>query len=333
MCAKHRTSAKALFAHAEEEGMCVTPSTASERQAMRRAIKCGKALEPAAGVYARASYWLELKPEDKAWHKVRALAALHPDWVFAGPTAGLIHGLSVGYQDLDRIYAATSRKTHARPSRGITRIVVSGDTPVTRDQLKVTSFMRTVYDCMRNASFGQALAVADSAVRAKNIEAERLVHNLHLACGKRSNVGRVLDIARLADGRSESGGESIARAAMMHIGVPLPELQVEIGDAVDGASSYRVDFEWTLANGTKVYGELDGKEKYVNPEMTKGRDMADVLLDERRREAHITVGDKPVRVMRVSLREVMDVKGFERILAQYGILPVREPVGVMTEWP
>lgn len=328
-----RTSAKDLFTHAESKVMCVAPTTASEQQAMRRAVKRGEALEPAAGIYVRASYWQELRPEYKAWHKMRALAALHPDWVFAGPAAGLIHGLSVGYQDLDRICVATSRKTHARQSRGISRIVVSGDTSVTRDDLQVTSFMRTVYDCMRSTTFSQALAVADSAVRAKSIGAERLVHNLHLACGNRPSMNRVLEIASLADGRSESGGESIARAAMMHIGVPLPELQVEIGDAVDGASSYRVDFEWTLANGTKVYGELDGKEKYVNPEMTGGRDVTDVLLDERRREAHITVGDKPVRVMRVSLPEVMDVKGFERTLAQYGILPVREPVGVMNEWP
>jgi len=67
--------------------------------------------------------------------------------------------------------------------------------------------------------------------------------------------------------------------------------------------------------------------------MTGGKDVTDVLLDERRREAHVTVGRRPVKVMRVALHEVEDVELFEEILARYGIMRATIPVGVAREWP
>lgn len=333
MSAGRRRVAAELLNQAEAKRMCVAPTTLSGRQAMRRAFKRGDVVEPAAGIYARISYWETLDDEQRAWHKIIALAQAHPNWIFAGPTAGLVHGLSIGYRDLSKIYVATSRKAHARPSQGIARIVVTGDSPVMRHDLKVTSFLRTVYDCTREATFGQALAVMDSALRIKRMTPERLIHNLRITCGHRRNIRRVLEVAGLGDGKSESGGESIARAAMMHIGVPLPALQVEVVDPVDGESVYRVDFEWKLPDGTRVYGELDGTEKYVNPTMTHGKSVTEVLLDERRREAHITLGSHPIRVLRVSLHDVMDVEVFEKTLARYGIVRTRDPMGVMKEWP
>ena len=333
MSTKRGRVAAELLNQAEAKHMCVAPTTSSQQQAMRRAFKRGDVVEPAAGVYARLAYWEALDDEQRAWHKILALAQIHPEWVFAGPTAGLIHGLSIGYQDLSRICVATSRKTHARPSQGISRIVVTGDSPVMRHHLKVTSFLRTVYDCTREATFGQALAVMDSALRIKQMTPERLINNLRITCGHRRDIQRVLEVAGLGDGKSESGGESIARAAMMHIGVPLPALQVEVVDPVDGESVYRVDFEWKLPDGTRVYGELDGAEKYTNPTMTNGKSVTEVLLDERRREAHITLGSHPIRVLRVSMRDVMDVGVFEKTLARYGIVRTRDPMGVMKEWP
>ena len=333
MHTKRSMVATALLDKAESDKMCAVPTTASQRQAMRRALKRGYVVEPAPGIYARVEYWKNCSLEQQVWHKISALRKVHPEWIFAGATAGFVHGLSVGHDELKTVCVATSRRTHARQGHGITRIVVTNDNAVERNGVRVTSFVRTVYDCMRRVGFGQALAVADSALRAKGLTADRLARNLSKLCGRRSGLQRVLEVVALADGRSESGGESIARAAMMHIGVPLPKLQVEVRDEVERGRKCRIDFAWDLSDGTRVFCELDGKEKYVNPLMTGGKDVTDVLLDERRREAHVTVGRRPVKVMRVALHEVEDVELFEEILARYGIMRATIPVGVAREWP
>lgn len=325
--------AERLLAQAEEMHMCAAPWKESDRQAMRRAVKNGRAISPAPGIYARADRWKELDAGEKIRQQMRALAALHPEWVFAGPSAGLVHGLWISANQLKRVHVSTSREAHAHESRGLARIVVSKDKAVQRDGLMVTSFLRTVYDCMRLSGFAQALAIADSAVRAKGITAERLVANLREGCRGLRDLGRVLKIASLADARSESGGESVARAAMMHLGVMMPDLQREVPDPLGSGKTYRVDFVWDMPDDVLVYGELDGKDKYLDPSMTKGATMADVLLAERRREAHITAGKQRVKVMRFSYAEVVDLREFEKLLGAYGIVPVIKPTGVATEWP
>ncbi|MFZ2756017.1 MAG: hypothetical protein WAY93_04025, partial [Atopobiaceae bacterium] len=123
-------------------------------------------------------------------------------------------------------------------------------------------------------------------------------------------------VASLADGRAENGGESIARATMVELGFALPELQAEFRDPV-GGNAYRVDFLWSLPGGQQVAGELDGREKYVNPSMTGGRTPVEVLTAERRRESRLTACG--VKVLRFSLPEVLDHPYFARLLEAYGI--------------
>ena len=61
---------------------------------------------------------------------------------------------------------------------------------------------------------------------------------------------------------------------------------------------------------------LDGRDKYVLPEMTQGRDAIDVMRDERRRESRITAG---ARVLRFSYGEVIKEERFTQMLTLYGI--------------
>jgi hypothetical protein len=247
----------------------------------------------------------------------RSLQAQHPSWVFAGPTAALLHRLEIGYANLGDIWVASS--SFVRTQRGMKRICVDNDKTTERDGIRVTSFLRTVYDCLRLFPFEDALAVADSALRMHQISADRLQANLRIACGGKPGVRHALSIVSFADGRAENGGESRARAGMISLGFAIPDLQRELCDPVDGSHIWRVDFAWDLSTGGVVYGELDGRDKYTDVGMTHGKDIDQVLLAERRREAHITLVQPGVRIMRFSMNEVRNKAAFSHLMETYGV--------------
>ena len=87
-----------------------------------------------------------------------------------------------------------------------------------------------------------------------------------------------LATALWADPRAESGGESIARGRMLLLGYELPDLQVAVPNKIEGGFYYG-DFGWKRPNG-ELLGELDGRDKYTDPEMTDGKSAAEVMADE-----------------------------------------------------
>lgn len=291
----------------------------AETNQLSRGVQSGLLVRPYPGFYATVERWETLPPDERILFAARAMAAKHPDWVFAGTTAALAHKLSVSWGCLNRPCVATSRKARPHDHGHIQRISVTGDKPVVRDGIPVTSFARTICDCIRSMPFCDSLALADSAARIKGIDADRLLNNVMNLCCNMPGRDRVKDVLSLADARSESGGESIARAQIIALGFALPDLQREVRDHLDPERGYRADFAWDLPDGSVIYGELDGQEKYYSKEMTDGRTPANVLLAERRREAHMTLAREPIRIVRFSLAEAMDSRGFERLLSAYGV--------------
>jgi len=92
----------------------------------------------------------------------------------------------------------------------------------------VTTPVRTVVDCARSLPFGEALAIADPALRSRLVSQEDL-----LAAGhglKRAGRGKVIRVAEHADGRSESVLESMLRAILIEAGLEGFEPQVLIAD-------------------------------------------------------------------------------------------------------
>ena len=63
-------------------------------------------------------------------------------------------------------------------------------------------------------------------------------------------------------------------------------------------------------------GELDGRQKYVDPTMTRGRATVDLLADERLRESRLT---RVARVVRFSFADVCNADYFERLLDSFRI--------------
>ena len=84
---------------------------------------------------------------------------------------------------------------------------------------------------------------------------------------------------RLADGRSETVGESRGRWAFWSMGLPAPDLQVKIHRA-DGELRAICDWGWVELG---VLGEFDGKVKYGRL-LKPGQDVGEVVFAEKRRE-------------------------------------------------
>jgi very-short-patch-repair endonuclease len=80
----------------------------------------------------------------------------------------------------------------------------------------VTPPLRTVLDCARHLPFGEALAIADSALRLKKVEPAALAEASRACQGPGRTA--VLRVAAAADRRSESALESMLRARVLDAG-------------------------------------------------------------------------------------------------------------------
>ena len=301
---------------AQKNGACIVPQNDAELQRLRRAVKRCLAVSPVRGVFVGKQHWDDLKPRGRALLVMSGLQQLHPNWTFVGPSAAAAHGLWVSNRDLLPIRVATNWKAHG-VSRGAVFRQCSREADVMCvNGLRCSSLLRTAFDCLREMDFCHGLAIADSTLRVGGIDREALVREIR----RLDSVGRgslhALETAAHADSRAQSGGESMSRAKMIVLGYELPELQIELQDVVDGGVYYG-DFGWMRDGKCWLVGELDGHEKYVNPEMTKGQDAIEILSKERLRESRITA--KRIAVMRFSFADMVDSARFAMILDSFEV--------------
>lgn len=234
-------------------------------------------------MYAEAAYWQSLSPPERTLHMARTLSRKHPHWVFGGLTAAAAHGFDHRWRLHDgRItVATTTRSTDTTAGKRIQRLRIPSDQRiVTASGIPVTDQARTVVDCGLTLQFRDALAIVDSAMADGLPIADMLV-----ACSRiQQDSAPVLRLLHYANPASENGGESLARGTIIEQRFMVPQIQTTFVDPTTG-QTYRVDFVWRLTDGRVIVGELDGTEKYVNPEMTNRRSIQGVVLAEREREA------------------------------------------------
>lgn len=314
-----------LFAGPEAAGSClVLPGETPDRirRAVERRVATGELTSPTRGLYARSEVWNACKQDQRTLLVARGLQALHPDWVFCGPTAAVAYGVDVSWSLQEKIHIATSRAGHRSGGRLVLRHAVLPDDA--RDArvevasgLRVTQPERTVYDCLRRTDFARGLGVADSALRLGVVTVDGITDFINSV--RRDARGREQALGTLAwtDPRSENGGESIVRARMLLLGFARPELQVEVPRPADGGVPYRADYCWVRTDGLVILGELDGTDKYVDKRMTRGRTLDEVLSDEGIRGSRITLYD--VSVLRFRFELTSDAARFSALLNEYGV--------------
>ena len=312
-----RADLQQRFVEAERVGTCVTPISTNDTRRLRLAVKNGNLIEVAHHVYARPGYWATLKQNQRSLHILRALSAAHPSWVFCGPSAALAFGLSVSYQLLSNVHVLTSKKSHTRSGDGICRHISGKRETTVVNGVTVTTIEQTVFDCLRLADFRHGLAIADSVLHLGLASKEDLLAFIERQDKRVSGRKQALKTMSHADKRAESGGESIARATIIEQGFMLPELQHVVHDPVDNSIEFRVDFWWEVEGQPTIIGELDGHEKYIEPAMTKGKSIVEVMAGERLRESRIS--GTGAKVMRFSYADVLNTFYFSHLLESFGV--------------
>lgn len=251
-------------------------------QDLARALRTGALIRIRHGAYAPRDEWKCLSVE--AQHLSRAHASyalLKGDAALSHVSALCDYRCPLWNTDLDLVHMTRLDEVHTRREGIVVHHggkIMEGSDVVLRSGRRVTTPARSVVDAMSIMSTESGMVAGDWMLHQGLVTKEDLwaVHDAHdywpdtLALHIR---------LRLLDGRSGSVGESRARYLFWTMGVPMPELQVEVFDE-DGGLIGITDFAWPRLN---VYGEFDGRIKYGKL-LKPGQSASDVVFAEKSRE-------------------------------------------------
>ncbi len=188
----------------------------TSRRAVRRAVRREEIEQVGRGRYALPT----------AGEARRAAVALQG--VVCLRSAAAAHGWALKTQPPEpEIAVPRHRRVGAERRRGVR--VVWMEVGLDDVHLGVTAPVRTVIDCARRLPFDEALAIADSALRAGDVTAEDLAAVRVRGAGAAA-VRRVLDHA---DGRAQNPFESVLRAFCIEAGLAVtPQAALDLGTGV-----------------------------------------------------------------------------------------------------
>ncbi|WP_448073137.1 hypothetical protein [Georgenia yuyongxinii] len=265
------------------------------------------------GAYVSRSHWQEAPAARKYRYFVEAtVAAMRAVPVLSHESAAVLLGLPIIGGWPDRVHIT---EAHAGGGRSSTFIVKHGVRRPPDVQLvsgrAVTAAARTVLDLARTRSFASALATADFALRTGLTSTNHLRADLEHHRGTRG-FRQAQRVVERADGRAESVGESLSRARMYELGLPVPDLQHDFYDE-DGFVG-RSDFWWKRL---RIIGEFDGKAKYRRDGYAGEVDPGEIVWIEKRREDRF----RPLvaRVVRWGWADAWSADRFRVIMARAGI--------------
>lgn len=278
------------------------------------------------GSYVETTAWSALSEEDQ--HLARAIATnkgTRRPPVFSHITAAIIHGIPV--------YGLIPDATHitgpaAGGSTGSAQVIRHRADADPSEIIEIagmycTSITRTLHDLARFAPPETALAAIDwylhhefsvnrliDWARVSEWRAE-MTAQLVLQRGARG-ARRAQQILALADPRKESVLESISHLQLHRLGIDV-ELQVPVPSPK--GNFYYVDFEF---KGRQMFGECDGKEKYVKAATRAGLSAEEILYREKRRQDWIC-GTTRKGLIRWGFADVRTPQLLARRLRAFGI--------------
>lgn len=213
-------------------------------------------------------------------HARAAQLTLRARLAFSHVSAAVLHDLPVYQLDLSEVHVThPNRSGTSRHESGIWHHTGPIEEQlIVRHGLHTLALARVAFDVGRIAPEVGALVVAD-AVLARGVTLTQLREQLERGADWPGSRGANAPLV-LADGRSESVGESVARWTFHAAQLPPDELQWLVHTDL---GIFRTDFAWT---SWRVVGEFDGRIKYGQL-CRPGETAADVVMRERARELAI----------------------------------------------
>lgn len=227
------------------------------------------------GAYVSTQPFSELDAHARHRLQVHAIAkAAKADAVVSHASAAVLHGLELWNTPLRLVHLTRNRRGGGSTSthRQVHSALFTADEVTTVDGLRVTTLARTVVDLARSLPFEPALVAGNSALHRTPLALADITSNL-AGVPRHPSHRHAFHAIDAMDGRIESVGESRSLALFVSEHLPMPEPQVQIGDA-------RVDFLW---REHRTVGEFDGRVKYGRF-VPVGRTPGDVLWAEKVRE-------------------------------------------------
>ena len=272
-----------LIAKAQQERRCIRPFWDTDVKVIERRVKHGSIVRVHRGLYAVKDYWERLDPHERLRHIIRSLEQWHEKWLFCGASAAVMHGLECSYRQLYPIHVAVGRNRRPRNRANVRYHVLNDPDAMIIEDVNVTSVPRTLVDCAAMMPYRYAMAPIDSALRQEKITMQLLLAYVDALPMLRDRK-RIRAVLVKGDARSENGGESECRAVLDELGFSVHEIQVDFPCLSCPGRVHRVDFLWKRDDGTLIAGEFDGVQKYVDPSMTSGRTIRQVVDNERDRQ-------------------------------------------------
>lgn len=252
------------------------------------------------GTYIGISTWAATAAAEQHRLLIHAtVSRLTPGGAVSHLSAAVLHGMPVLGRPPTRVHITRDGQGGGF-SRGQIHTHVTSladDAVVVVDECAATSAARTVFDVACTSGLHQGLCLADNALHRRLLNREALADQVS-GSGRRRGLAVARRVVELADGGSESPGETLSRLRLRSAGIPEPELQY----AVHGPDGFigRADFAW---KDHRVLGEFDGEVKYRDLAPTDGALRA-VLLQERQREQQLR--DQGWDVIRWGWRDLDD---------------------------
>ncbi|HET6907708.1 MAG TPA: hypothetical protein VFH54_00085 [Mycobacteriales bacterium] len=225
----------------------------------RAAGLTGRALQGGQWRRVLRGVWAHVDVSDSRELRLAAvLLVLPPDAVARELTAAWLYGADVRRaDDLDvHIYVPAGRRMRSRDGLVVSVAQLSDADIFVYRGLRVTSGVRTVFDCLRLADETEALVAADALLHLQCTRLDDVTDYISRTHRVR-NSQLALTRLRLAEPKTESPMETRLRLLLLRAGLPPPQAQWVVRE--NGRFVARLDFAWP---SVCVAIEYDGAEHW-----------------------------------------------------------------------
>jgi hypothetical protein len=289
--------------------------TGAEQRALQRAVHRGRLVRIRAGVLADVDHVAALDARERYRLLVRAsLPYVPPGAALSHLSSSVLRGWPHVGDWPDRVHVIDPGASRNRSTRWFAVHAGARHPPPTGanvDGVPIVSRARTVADLARVLPLAESLPIVDHALRHRETTADALLHELHSS--GRHALDRATRAIELGSPLSDSAAESLCRVRFIELATPTPVQQHRFDD---GHRTAIVDF-WFAEQGVVV--EVDGRVKYEDPAMLRGRSPSQALWAEKQREDWIR-GRPGVRfVVRVTWAMLMAPERLRAELRRVGV--------------